>query len=343
MKPLLQYAALTYPKEKQFDELQEKVRDLEKTLKHMEETVQYKQKQLELQVELGNVYKTNSLINEELVKEKNKQVEDLQNQLKLRHEQIMIPEKEREEEARNEDIQKLKTKLASCENELQQKETTENIEKMCSEANSQITLDNEVDQVVVNKTYEQSSQELRSSAPAKLIRSDVPEPSRELIIAKHLSNNCLGKSTDEYISTVLCDWRLAGSGWTVIQRRKDGSENFNRNWADYKEGFGDLRGEFFIGLEKLSLLTQSQQHELYIHLEDFHNEVRYARYSNFLVGNESESYMIKTFGEYSGNADDALAQHKGVRFETPDRIVTSGNCAETFKSGWWFNSGCYQW
>lgn len=306
MKPLLQYAALIYPKEKQFDELQEKVRDLEKTVRHMEETVQYKQKQLELQVELGNLYKTNSLINEELAKEKNKQVEDLQNQLKLTQDQITIPKKERGEDARNEDIQKLKTKLTSCENTLEKKETTENIKQMRFVAKSQVTLVKEVDQVNVNQTNEESSQVLRSNAPAKLIKTDQPQPSRELIIEKHLSNNCLGKSTDEYISTVLCDWKLAGSGWTVIQRRKDGSENFNRNWSDYKLGFGDLRGEFFIGLEKLSLLTQSQPHELYIYLEDFHNEFRYARYSNFLVGNESESYMIKTFGEYSGNADDAL-------------------------------------
>lgn len=87
----------------------------------MEETVQYKQKQLELQVELGNLYKTNSLINEELAKEKNKQVEDLQNQLKLTQDQITIPKKERGEDARNEDIQKLKTKLTSCENTLEKR------------------------------------------------------------------------------------------------------------------------------------------------------------------------------------------------------------------------------
>ena len=67
-----------------------------------------------------------------------------------------------------------------------------------------------------------------------------------------------------------------GGGWTVFQRRMDGSVDFYRNWTEYKTGFGDLNGEFWLGLDKISRLTKSGQNVLRVDLEDFENETRYA-------------------------------------------------------------------
>ncbi|XP_033149843.1 angiopoietin-related protein 4-like [Drosophila busckii] len=62
-------------------------------------------------------------------------------------------------------------------------------------------------------------------------------------------------------------------GWTVIQRRFNGSVSFDRKWDEYKNGFGDLRGEYWLGLEKLHLMTKFQPHELYIELENHEGEI----------------------------------------------------------------------
>ncbi|XP_062131289.1 fibrinogen-like protein 1 isoform X2 [Drosophila sulfurigaster albostrigata] len=131
-------------------------------------------------------------------------------------------------------------------------------------------------------------------------------------------------------------------GWIVIQRRKDGSVDFNRSWSEYKKGFGDERGEFFLGLEKIYLLTQSQPHELFISLTDFNNETRYARYNRFRIGNETEVYELKELGSYSGNAGDAMERHINEKFSASGNDHSSENCSKIYNSGWWFkNGGCY--
>ena len=91
-----------------------------------------------------------------------------------------------------------------------------------------------------------------------------------------------------------------GRGWTIFQRRIDGSEDFYRNWTDYKNGFGNLTGEFWLGLDKIHRLTQSGQNVLRVDLESFENETRFAIYEKFFVGNETQHYILNV-GQHKGN------------------------------------------
>uniref|UniRef100_B4MQP5 GK21394 n=1 Tax=Drosophila willistoni TaxID=7260 RepID=B4MQP5_DROWI len=140
---------------------------------------------------------------------------------------------------------------------------------------------------------------------------------------------------------VACDTRVAGAGWTVIQRRQDGTENFYRNWLEYRNGFGSLGGEFFIGLERLNHLTTAEPYELYIYLEDFNGDTRHAKYDNFTIDNEENSYAIASLGRYSGDAGDSFSYHKGMPFSTFDHDVSGKGCASTNVGAWWYND-CQQ-
>ena len=141
---------------------------------------------------------------------------------------------------------------------------------------------------------------------------------------------------------VYCDMETNGGGWVVFQRRMDGTIEFYREWADYVKGFGDLNGEFWLGLSKIHRLTNSGTTKtLRVDLEDFDGNKRHANYSTFRVLDSSRKYQLNIAG-YSGNAGDSLIYHNGMNFTTydQDNDQNNENCAVRFKGGWWYK-GCH--
>ncbi|XP_035670236.1 microfibril-associated glycoprotein 4-like [Branchiostoma floridae] len=140
-----------------------------------------------------------------------------------------------------------------------------------------------------------------------------------------------------------CDMDTAEGGWTVIQRRQDGSVPFNRNWEEYKLGFGDKKGEFWLGNEIIHLLTNFKKHQLRIDMEDWQGNQRFALYSTFRVSGEADGYRLHVSG-YSGNAGDSMTgshSNNGYRFTTVDRDndVWPSHCSQRYgQGGWWFRS-----
>ena len=139
---------------------------------------------------------------------------------------------------------------------------------------------------------------------------------------------------------VSCDMRTDGGGWTVFQRRLDGSVDFCRGWNDYKSGFGQLTAEFWLGNDKIHRLTSSRPSSLRVELEDWNGVRAYAKYGKFNISDEQAQYRLEV-GSYSGTAGDSLALHNNMAFTTKDRDndrADSKNCAVRYTGAWWYNA-----
>ncbi|XP_065895671.1 fibrinogen-like protein 1 [Dysidea avara] len=135
----------------------------------------------------------------------------------------------------------------------------------------------------------------------------------------------------DLLYSVYCDTITAGGGWLVIQRRRDGSVDFNRDWTEYEDGFGfgtlpvddkATTGKFWIGLYSLHCLTNQGQWELRI---DY-------------------TFTNGTKGFDGATTDPITGSHSlnGMKFTTRDRDNDqwSDNCATDWvvnAGGWWYS------
>ena len=161
------------------------------------------------------------------------------------------------------------------------------------------------------------------------------------------------------ITNVYCDTATAGGGWLVIQRRIDGSIDFNRYWSEYEEGFGNLpvddedtTGEFWIGLRSLQCLTSQGHWELRIDYTLSNKTKGYLSYHHFRVGPASDDYRLSISG-FSGNTTDPVTASgalnlNGMKFTTRDRDNDkwNGNTCGVHNAGynaggWWYNACSY--
>ncbi|XP_058237083.1 microfibril-associated glycoprotein 4-like [Hemibagrus wyckioides] len=128
--------------------------------------------------------------------------------------------------------------------------------------------------------------------------------------------------------------------WTVIQRRMDGSVNFYRGWDQYKYGFGNKSGEYWLGLEHLYMMTHNKLYELKVDIEDYDGNKASATYTVFFVSSEENGYMLKVEGFIDGGAGDSLSYHNGLKFSTYDKEQNPYGCARQHLGAFWYYA-CY--
>ena len=150
------------------------------------------------------------------------------------------------------------------------------------------------------------------------------------------------KGTFDKSAETYCDMVTEGGGWIVIQRNKKGSlVDFDRPWADYEKGFGDLNTEFWYGLEEIHCLTQKGHWEMRLDVQKTDKTWTYLHYKNFSVGSANDEYPL-SLGGFTGVGTDWLQYSSqtghGSKFSASDNDndkYSSYNCADRYKHGWW--------
>ncbi|NWT57364.1 ANGP4 protein, partial [Erythrocercus mccallii] len=137
-----------------------------------------------------------------------------------------------------------------------------------------------------------------------------------------------------------CDMETDRGGWTIIQLRANGSLSFQRSWREYKQGFGDASGEYWLGNEAVHLLTSRVPYALRVELQDWEGSQVYAHYGKFQLGSERQFYRL-SLQDYSGTAgqQSGLAL-QGTQFSTRDADNDNClcKCAQMLSGGWWFDA-----
>ncbi|XP_062592819.1 fibroleukin-like [Saccostrea cucullata] len=147
--------------------------------------------------------------------------------------------------------------------------------------------------------------------------------------------------------SVYCDMTTMDGGWTAIQKRVDGSVIFDRNWRDYKNGFGSPEQDVWIGNDVIHQLTKENSF-LYVSITLQNGTTLYEMYDRFSVSDEAGKYQLFLAGPATGTLGDSMLDTpssggdlSGMFFSTPDRDNdrAGDNCAadSNRRGGWWFN------
>ena len=149
---------------------------------------------------------------------------------------------------------------------------------------------------------------------------------------------------DHLEAEAYCDTSNGGGGWLVVQRRQDGSVDFNKTWLEYEDGFGKLTGEFWYGLRALHCLTGQDGWEMRMDIRLANGTNIFLQYEQFKVASAKDKYKL-TVGGFQGTTTDPMAYHNGMYFTTKDSDNdkwSRNNCAidyfghNTPTGGWWY-------
>ncbi|GFR31510.1 techylectin-5A [Trichonephila clavata] len=114
--------------------------------------------------------------------------------------------------------------------------------------------------------------------------------------------------TDGRPMDVFCDMDTDKGGWTLIQRRGNYSRSndyFFKDWKSYKDGFGDIEKDFWLGNDNIFALTNQRLYSIRFDMKAVDEEKRFALYDTFWIDDENHKYTLH-IQDYSGDAGNTL-------------------------------------
>lgn len=150
------------------------------------------------------------------------------------------------------------------------------------------------------------------------------------------------------LKEVYCEMEVDGGGWTLLQRRKDGEEKFDRNWDDFAKGFGNVNKDFWLGNTAIHLLTSADEEmELRLDMGLCNGEKFVIKYKKFKVGPAESQFQLVNVEEpkypgmgqwrYVGETE-GLIYNKGWEFTTATDSSPDNCVRQMGGGGWWYNA-----
>ena len=145
---------------------------------------------------------------------------------------------------------------------------------------------------------------------------------------------------------------MQANNWIIFQQRVEDTLGYDHSWVIYKNGFGAVGGNYWMGNEKVHFLKTSGQYMLRIKMMSITIGWVSAEYNFFYLDVEFQFYKIH-LGGYSGDCrgdpmlytgDDGIFYHNGMNFSASDSdndMLPTVNCATNRLSGWRFNACAY--
>ncbi|XP_054731560.1 angiopoietin-related protein 3-like isoform X2 [Anastrepha obliqua] len=246
--------------------------------------------------------------------------------------------------------EKLETQIKEFAEQL--KQTTASFEQAHNEIKHSFNQSNEILTECLSKTENPndfSYQDFLPNATAEVVKvNSKPLGKRSASCDEAINSNTVEKNGGVYAleiterSLTMPAYCLPdpnkGKAWLVIQRRIDETLSFDLEWNEYKNGFGNLNGNFFIGLEAIhKMMLPNKNTELWIQLGISTGESPYEFYKDFVISAGNKTYKLMSVHGAEGTAGDELTSLTGQVFiHKYIHTILWKTCAKRLLAGWWY-------